>query len=68
MTNVWNGASEEQRIQAVNKETEEQEERKKTLWYELVQAFDKKSVLFLRQHKSDDTKTCSVFCKMFKSF
>ena len=47
MTNAWNSASEERRIQAVNKGTEEQKERKKTLWYELVQAFNKKSVCFL---------------------
>ena len=56
MPTVRNGASEEQRAQAINKGREELEERKRTLWYELVQALDKKSVLFLIPHKGDGTK------------
>ena len=56
MPSVRNGASEEQIAQAVNKGREELEKRKRTLLYELVQALDKKSVLFMRAHKGDGTK------------
>ena len=56
MPSVRNGASEEQRAQAVNKGREELEERKRTFWFELVQALDKKSVLFLGPYKGDGTK------------
>ena len=35
---------------------EELEEKKKTLWYELVQVLDKTSVLCLRPHKGDGTR------------
>ena len=38
---VRNNSSEEQRRQAIEKGMEELEEKKKTLWYELVQALDK---------------------------
>ena len=38
------------------------------MWYELVQALDKPSVLFLRPHKGDDTRAWDVQCKRFKSF
>ena len=44
---VRNNSSEEQRRQAIEKGREELEEKKKTLWYDLVQALDKTSVLFL---------------------
>ena len=57
-----NGAS------GVNKGREELEERKKTLWYEPVQALDKKSVLFLRPHRSEGTKAWGILRKKFKSF
>ena len=60
MPSVRNGASEEQRAQAVNKGREELEERKKTLWYELGQSVDKKSVLFLRPLKGDGTKAWDI--------
>ena len=38
------------------------------MWYELVQALDKTSVLFLRPHKGDGTRAWDVLCKRFKSF
>ena len=62
---VRNNSSEEQRRQAGR---EELEEKNKTLWYELVQALDKTSVLFLRPHKGDGTRAWDVLCKRFKSF
>ena len=65
---VRNNSSEEQRRQAIEKGREELEEKKKTLWYELVQALDKTSVLFLRPHKGDGTRAWDVLCKRFKSF
>ena len=68
MPSLRSGASEEQRAQAVNKGREELEERKRALWYEPVQALDKKSVLFLRPHKGDVTKAWDILCKRFKSF
>ena len=40
---------------------------KQQIWCELVQALDKKSVLFLRPHKNDGPKAWSVLCKRFKS-
>ena len=46
----------EQRRQAIEKGRGELEEKKKTLWYELVQALDKTSILFLRPHKGDCTR------------
>ena len=63
MPSVRNGASDEQRAQAVNKGREKLEERKGTLCYQLVQALDKKSVLFLRSHKSDGTKAWDILSK-----
>ena len=68
MPSARNVASEEQIAQAVNKGRGELEERKWTLWYELVHALDKKSVLFLRPHKSDDTKAWDINRKRFKGF
>ena len=65
---VRNNSSEEQRRQAIEKGREELEEKKKTLWYELVRALDKTSVLFLRPHKGDGTRAWDVLCKRFKSF
>ena len=63
---VRTGASEEQRRQAVNKGREEVEERKRTLWYELVQAIVRKRVVFLRPHKIDSTKAWDILCKKFR--
>ena len=65
---VRNNSSEEQRRQAIEKGREELEEKKKTLWYELVHALDKTSVLFLRPHKGDGTRAWDVLCKRFKNF
>ena len=65
---VRNNSSEEQRNQATEKGREELEEKKKTLWYELVQALDKTSVLFLSPRKGDGTRAWDVLCKRFKSF
>ena len=65
---VRNNSSEEQRRQAIEKGREELEEKMKTLWYELVQALDKTSVLFLRPHKGDGTRAWDVLCERFKSF
>ena len=65
---VRNNSSEEQRRQAIEKGRVELEEKKKTLWYELIQALDKTSVLFLRPHKGDGTRAWDVLCKRFKSF
>ena len=63
---VRNSSSEEQRRQAIENGREELEEKKKSLWYELVQALDKTSVLFLRPHKGDGTRAWDVLCKRFK--
>ena len=60
MQTVRNNSSEEQRRQAIEKGREELEEKNKTLCYELVQALDKTSVLFLRPHKGDGTRACDV--------
>ena len=68
MQTVRNNSSEEQRRQAIEKGREELEAETKTLWYELVQALDKTSVLFLRPHKGDCTRAWDVLCKGFKSF
>ena len=65
---VRNNSSEEQRRQAIEKGREDLEEKTKTLWYELVQALDKISVLFLRPHNGDGTRAWDVLCKRFKSF
>ena len=64
---VKNNYSEEQRRQAIEKSREELKE-KKTLWYELVLALDKTSVLFLRPHKDDGTRSWDVLYKGFKNF
>ena len=50
-----NGASEKQTAQAVNKRRENLEKKKRSLCYELFQALDKNSVLFLRPQKGDET-------------
>ena len=68
MQAVRYNSSEEQRNQAIEKRREELEEKKKTLWYELVRALDKKSVHFLGPHKGDGTSAWDVLCKRFKSF
>ena len=65
---VRNSSSEEQRRQAIEEGREELEAKKRTLWYELVQALDKTSVLFLRPHKGDGTRAWDVLCKHLKSF
>ena len=39
-------SSEQQRRQAIEKGREELEQKKKTLWYELVQALDIRSIFF----------------------
>ena len=57
---VRNNFSEEQRRQAIEKGSEQLEEKKRTLCYELVQALDKTSVLFLRPHKGDGTTALDV--------
>ena len=49
--------------QAVNKGREELKETKRTLWYKLVQASDKKAVLFLRPYKGDLLKLGIYFAK-----
>ena len=56
------------RAQAVNKGREEIEQRKRTGWYKLVQGLDKRSVLLLRPHKSDNTTTWDKLWKKFKTF
>ena len=61
-----NFSSEEQRRQAIEKGREELEEKKKTFWYELVQALDKTSALFLRPQKGDGTGAWDVLCKASK--
>ena len=53
--------------QPIEKGRDESEEKKRTLCYELVQALDKTSVLFLRPRKSDGTRAWNVMCKRFKS-
>ena len=68
MQTVRNNSSEEQRRQAIENGWEELEEKTKILWYELVQALDKSSVLFLRPYKGDGTRAWDVLCKRFKSF
>ena len=65
---VRNNSAGEQRRQAIEKGREELEEKKKTLWYELVQALDKTSIIFLRPHKDDCTRAWDLLCKRFKSF
>ena len=68
MQTVRNNSSEEQRRQAIEKGREELEEKKKTLCYELDQALDKTSVLFLRPHKGDGARAWDVLCKRIKMF
>ena len=68
MQTVRNISAGKQRRQAIEKGREELEVKKKTLWYELVQALDIKSMLFLRQHKGDCTRVWDLLCKRFKSF
>ena len=46
MQTVRNNSAGELRRQAIEKGRVELEEKKKTLWYELVQALDKTSMLF----------------------
>ena len=58
---VRNNSSEEQRRQAIEKGREELGEKKKTLWYELVQALDKTSVLFL-DHISVMALELGMYC------
>ena len=47
MQTVGNNSAGEQLRQAIEKGREELEEKKKTLWYELVQALDKRQFFFL---------------------
>ena len=47
---------------------EEKEEKKNAFWYELVQALDTTSVLFLGPQKGDRIRAWDVKCKRFKSF
>ena len=68
MQAVRYNSSEEQIRQAIEKGREKIQEKKKTLWYELVPTLDKTSVLFLKQHKGDDTRAWDVLCKRFKDF
>ena len=65
---VTNNSSEEKRRLAIVKGQEELVEKKKSLWYELVQALDKTTVLFFRPHKGDDTRARDVLCERFKIF
>ena len=58
----------DQRRQAIEKGRQELEDKKKTLWYELVQALDKTSIHFLRPHTGDCTRAWDLLCKRFKSF
>ena len=58
-----NDSSEEQGAPAVNKGREVLEKKKITLWYQLFQALDKKSVLFLRPHKKDGNKAWDILAK-----
>ena len=68
MQTVGNNSAVEQRRQAIKKGREELEEKKKISWYELVQALDKTSILFLRHHKGDCTRAWDLLCKRFKYF
>ena len=44
------------------------EAKNRTLWYGLVEALDKTSVLFLRQLKGDGTGAWELLCKRYKFF
>ena len=68
MQTVRNNSEGEQRRQAIEKGREELEEKKKTLWYELVQAVHKTSIIFLRPHKGDCSRAWDLLCKRFKKF
>ena len=61
-------ASSDQKQAALDKEKEIFEEKELHIWYELLQALDKKSVLFLRPYKGNDSKAWDVLRKKFKSF
>ena len=68
MQTVRNNSAGNRRRQAIEKGRQELEDKKKTLWYELVQALDKTSIIFLRPHKGDCTRAWYLLCKRFKSF
>ena len=61
-------ASSDQKQAALDKEKEIFEEKELHIWYELLQALDKKSVLFLRPYKGNGSKAWDVLRKKFKSF
>ena len=68
MPSLRPNASSDQKQAAIDKRKEIFEEKRLHIWYELVQALDKKSVLFLRSYKGNDSKAWDVLRKMFKSF
>ena len=61
-------ASSDQKQAVIDKEKEIFEKKQLHIWYELVQALDKKSVLFLRPYKGNGNKAWDVLRKKFKSF
>ena len=68
MASLRRNASSDQKQAAIDKGKEIFEEKQLHIWYELVQALDKKSVLFLRPYKGNGSKAWDVLRKRFKSF
>ena len=68
MPSLRPNASSDQKQAAIDKGKEISEEKQLHIWYELVQALDKKSVLFLRPCKGNGSKAWDVLRKRFKSF
>ena len=68
MPSLGPNASSDRKQAAIDKRKEVFEEKQLHIWYELVQALDKKSVLFLRPNKGNGSKAWDVLRKKFKSF
>ena len=68
MPNFRPNASSDQKQAAIDKGKEIFEEKQLHIWYELVQALDRKSVLFLRPYEGNGSKDWDVLRKRFKSF
>ena len=68
MPNLRPNASSDQKQAAIDKGKEIFEEKQLHIWYELVQALDRKSVLFLRPYEGNGSKAWDVLRKKFKSF
>ena len=61
-------ASRAEKDAAVDKRREIFKEKQMQIWYELVSALDKQSVLYLRPYKGDGAQAWDVLIKRFRSF